>query len=188
MYYFVVDWYCCCTALFEKDVFAVGADGYSFDVYTCGDFESVEIVEEVLGQGFGFGDALQALFPSGERAELGFDFHFVEFERNLVGAVSLDFIVDAHLDFVEVVHYVGFGDEEVGNTIEHAGIAQGRDVDPAATAWTASGGAVFMSEVAKQFSCFVEKLGREGTSSDTGAVGFADTHDAANARRGYAEA
>lgn len=188
MYYFVVDWYCCCTALFEKDVFAVGADGYSFDVYTGGDFESVEIVEEVLGKGFVFGDALQALFPSGEGAELGFDFHFVEFERNLVGAVPFNFIVDAHLDFVEVVHHVGFGDEEVGDTVEHAGIAQGRDVDPAATAGTAGGGAVFMPEVAKKFSCFVEKFGREGAGSDAGAVGFADTHDAADARRGYAKA
>ena len=36
--------------LFEEYVFAVGADGYGFDGDAGGDFEGIEVVEEVLGQ------------------------------------------------------------------------------------------------------------------------------------------
>ena len=149
-----------------------------------GNFERVEIVEEVLGQCLVFGDAFKALFPAWEGTEMGFDFYLVEFEGDFVGGVAVDVVVGAHLDFFEVVHDVGLGDEEIGNAVEHAGVAERGDVNPATAARTARGGTVFVTDVAEELPSLVEELGGEGTGTYTSAVGLADAHDATDARGG----
>ena len=149
-----------------------------------GNFERIEIVEEVLGQCLVFGDAFEALFPTWEGTETGFDFYLVEFEGDFVGGVAVDVVVGAHLDFFEVVHDVGLSDEEVGNAVEHAGVAECGDVNPATAARTACGGTVFVTDVAEELPSLVKELGGEGTGTYTSAVGLADAHDAADARGG----
>ena len=149
-------------------------------MYAGGDFNGVEVVEQVLGKGIVVGDAFKTLFPAWERAELGFDFDLVELEGDFFGGFAVDVIVDAHLDFIEGVHDIGLGDKEVSNTVEHAGVAQSGDVNPSAAAGTAGGGAVLMSYLAEVVTCFVEEFGWEGTGTDACAVGFAYTHDTAD--------
>ena len=113
--------------------------------------------------------------------ELGLDFHCVELEGYLIGEFAIDFVAGAHFDFIEVVHHVGFGDEEVGDAVEHAGIAQGGNVDPAAATRTTCGGAIFVTHFAEFVADFVEEFGGERTSADAGAIGLGDAHDATDA-------
>ena len=167
--------------MLEKYIFAVGADGYGKHGDTGGFLHRFEVVEKVFGQFAVFGDAFQALFPSGVGLELGLDFHFVELEWDFVGAFAIDVVVHAHLYFVEVVHYVGFRDEEVGDPVEHAGVAESGDVNPSAAAGTSGGGTVFVAYFAQACAGVVEEFGGEWTGADTGAVGFADAHDTAYA-------
>ena len=173
--------------LFEKYVFPVGADGYSQYGDTGGFFHCFEIVEEVFGQFAVFGDTLQALFPSGEGLELGLDFHFVELEGDFIGVLTVDVVVHAHLYFVEVVHDIGFGDEEMCYPVEHACVAQGRDVNPSAAAWASGGGSVFVAYFAETCAGAVEELGGEGAGTDACAVGFADAHYTAYARGSHSQ-
>ena len=63
----------------------------------------------------------------------------------------------------------------MSNTIDHNGIFQGNQVNPATTAFTASDRSELMTKLANLVTNLVVQLCWEWTAADTGTISFEDT-------------
>ena len=173
--------------LSEKYVFAVGTDRNGLDGGVYGFLYLAEVAKGVFRQLVERGSALQLTLPAGVFVQYGLYLHRVELEGYLLGLFSSDDVFVAHLDGLEVVENVDFGDQQVGDAVKHAGVFQCGDVDPAAAARTACGGAELVAFVAQNVAVVVEQFCGEGTATHTSAVGFGDAEHLVNLRGSHAQ-
>src|SRR5690606_36230533 len=89
----------------------------------------------------------------------------------LLAAVAVG---DAHLQPLETVEYVELSDAQAGDAVDRHRALEGDDVDPAAAARAAGGGAVLLAPVAQPLAGLVVQLGRERATAHAGGVGLAD--------------
>ena len=97
------------------------------------------------------------------------------------------FIRVAHRNRIESAQDVGLHHGELGDAVDAARVAQLNQVEPAATAWTSGGGAVFAARFAQRFAGLVEEFSREGSATDTGAVRLEDPDHFADAAGSHAQ-
>jgi len=130
---------------------------------------------EGLGKLGDVGNLGEVGVPAGDGLILGSD----GFELAGVGQVGGAFagggaVVGAGLDFGEAVEHVGFHEVQLGDAIEHDGVAEGGQVYPAGTAGAAGGGAKLAASLADLLAYFVVQLGGERATTNARAVGFGD--------------
>src|SRR5690625_3600316 len=94
----------------------------------------------------------------------------------------------AHLDLIEAAQHIELGHGVVGDAVDHRRVAEGHEVEPAAAARPAGGGAELMPYLLQTPSVFVFELGREGTVADAGTVGFDDADHTLDCGRWNTEA
>src|SRR5690606_32076173 len=96
-----------------------------------------------------FGDAVGVLAPAGElqvhRLAL---VPALGIERGVFGFLAAVAVGDAHLQLVHAVEHVELGDAQAADAVDRDRALERDDVDPAAAARTAGGGAVFLAAVA----------------------------------------
>ena len=68
-----------------------------------------------------------------------------------VGDLAVDLVGGADGDLVALVEDVHLGDDEPLGGVDHVGVAEQRDIEPAAAAGTAGDGAVLLAARAEQF-------------------------------------
>ena len=78
------------------------------------------------------------------------------------------------LDGLKTVEDITLHHDEFCNTINHYRVTELDEIDPAATALTASNSTILMSKVTDFPAGFVKKLRGERAGADTRAVGFHD--------------
>src|SRR5690606_37063906 len=84
--------------------------------------------------------------------------------------------------------HVELGDAQATDAVDRHRALQRDDVDPAAAARAAGGGAVFLAAVAQALAVFVVELGRERAAADAGGVGLADAQHVVDRVRTHAGA
>ena len=104
----------------------------------------------------GVGNLGEVGVPAGDGLVLGCD----GFELSGVGEVEGAFagggaVMSAGLDFGETVEHVGFHEVQLGDAIEHDGVAEGGQVYPAGAAGAAGGRAKLTAGLADLLAYFV---------------------------------
>ena len=99
-----------------------------------------------------------------------------------VGELAVDLVVRADGDLGALVHDVHLGDDEPLGGVDHVGVAEQREVEPAGAARTAGDGAVLLAAGAEQLALAVGDFGGEWAFTDAGDVGLGDADDGADAR------
>src|SRR5690606_17160276 len=95
-------------------------------------------------------------------------------ERRVLGLLAAVLVADAHLQGRHAVEDVELGDAQPADAIDRDRALERDDIDPAAAAGAAGGGAVFLAAVADALADLVVQLGRERASADAGGVGLGD--------------
>ena len=120
--------------------------------------------------------------PAGQRGVDGLDgAEAADVGRDDVGELAVDLVVRADRDLFTLVHDVHLGDDEPLGRVDHVGVAEEREIEPAGAAWAARDGAVLVAAGAQQLTLAVGDLCRKWTFSDAGDVGLGDTDDRADA-------
>src|SRR5690606_27254587 len=109
-------------------------------------------------------------------------------ERGVLGALAAVFVGDAHLQRVHAVEHVELGDAQAADAVDGDGALERDDVDPAAAARAAGGGAVFLAAVADALPDLVVEFGRERSAAHAGGVGLADAEHVVDRVRAHAGA
>lgn len=84
-------------------------------------------------------------------------------------------VCGAYVEFHHVDKGVEPSDDETAQGVEPGGVAQGNEIEPATSAGSAGGGAVFVALFTDLVTDFVILFGGERAFADAGGVGFADT-------------
>ena len=172
-----------------KGAHPVRADTYYTDRNLQLTFEKIEVGFEIFRELGSIGDLGEVGVPAGEGDVFGSNGG--EFAR--VGELRGAFagggtVVSAGLNFGESVENVGFHEVELGDAVEHDGVAEGGQVYPAGAAGAAGSGAKLTTGLADLLANFVVKLGGERAAADAGAVSFGDAVDLIYVTRCDAEA
>lgn len=109
------------------------------------------------------------------------DARTVQVVGHIGGDCAVDFVGGACADFVEGVENVRLHHDELCHAVEHDGVAQGDEVDPAAAALASGYGAVLVAAVAHFLAGGVEEFGGEGAGANTCAICLEDAEDLADA-------
>src|SRR5690606_1415873 len=133
------------------------------------------------------GDAVGILLPA---RELQVHRHALlpalRVERGVFGLLAAVLVADAHLQGVEPVQPVGRGDAQAADAVDGDRALERNDVDPAAAARAAGGGAVLLATVTQALPGRIVQLGRERTAADAGRVGLADAQHVVDRVRAHA--
>ncbi len=177
----------------EERLLAVGAvaDGGDAGAAFLGDE-----VQERLGGGREGGEAADArerLPPAGQggvnRLALGEGVQRGGVAGNLLAVAAVG---GADLDLVEVAQHVHLGDVEVGDAVDGRRVAPDDQIEPAAAAGAAGGGAelvpLVLAGAAQARPEVALKLRREGAGANAGGERLEDAVDGGEARRGDAGA
>src|SRR5690606_27933815 len=135
------------------------------------------------------GDAVGVLFPAGElqvrrRALVP----ALGVERRVLGTLAGVLVGDAHLQRLHAVEHVELGDAQAADAVDRHRALERDDVDPAAAARAAGGGAVFLAAVADALPDLVVELGRERAAAHARGVGLADAEHVVDRVRTHAGA
>src|SRR5690606_32853373 len=95
-------------------------------------------------------------------------------QRRVLGALAAVLVADAHLQGRHAVEDVQLGDAKATDATDRDGALERDDVDPAAAARAAGGGAVFLATVANALAHVVVQPGRERAAANAGGVGLGD--------------
>src|SRR5581483_563571 len=82
---------------------------------------------------------------------------------NFGGFAAVDFVAGGDGDFVEFVEDIELGDAEPLGAIDHVGVAEEREVEPAGAAGASGDGAEFVAALADGIAERVVELGGEWT-------------------------
>ena len=136
-----------------------------------------------LGQLVEFGDALGGLTPALERGVARLDrLKPVHVGGNFIGHLPVDLVADADGNFFELVENIQLGDHQPLRAVDLVGVAQHRNVEPAAAPRTAGYRAVLVAALAQQIAGGIVNLGGERPAADARDVGLGDGDDSANVR------
>src|SRR6185437_906748 len=161
---------------------AVGAGGDHADPGAGLLGDEAEVLLGGLGELVVLGDAGGGGLPAGQRGVDGFDgAEAADIGRDNVGDLAVDLVVRADGDLGTLVHDVHLGDNEPLGGVDHVGVAEQREVEPAGAARAASDGAVLLAAGAEQVALAVGDLSREWAFADAGDVGLGDADDGADA-------
>ena len=97
-----------------------------------------------------------------------------------VGKLAVDAVAGADGDLDALVHDVHLGDDEPFRAVDHVGVAEQGEVEPAAAARAAGDGAVLLAAGAEEVRRRVVDLGGEGAFADAGDVGLCDADHGAD--------
>ena len=78
------------------------------------------------------------------------------------GEFAVDLVAGADGNLGALVHHVHLGDDEPLGPVDHVGVAEERQVEPAAAARTSGDGTVLLATGAEQIGGVVMDLGGEG--------------------------
>ena len=152
-------------------------------------FEEFEVGDEIGRELSSGSEGGKVGIPTGEGDVLGGDGSELAGVGELGSALAgSSAVVGAGLDFSEAVEHVGFHEVELGDAVEHDGVAESRQVYPAGAAGTAGGGAKFATSLADLLADLVVELGGKGAAANAGAVRFGNAVDFVDVARGDAEA
>src|SRR6185437_3528973 len=137
--------------------------------------DELEVFLRRLGQLVVVGDALGGGVPA---LEFGVDrldgLKATDVGRDDVGLLAVDLIAGADGDVGALVEYIHLGDDEPFGTVDHVGVAQQWQIEPAATARATGDGAVLLAAGADEGGGFVVDLGGKRAFADAGDVGLGD--------------
>jgi hypothetical protein len=88
---------------------------------------------------------------------------------SFVRLLAVDFVAHADWNLRQFVEHIELGDHQPGDAVDHAGVAQERQVEPAGAAGTSGDRAIFVAALAQQlagspFSSLGKGLRRRGCS------------------------
>ena len=130
---------------------AVGAGGDHADLRAGLLLEEVQIILRQLRQFVELGDAFGGGLPAFERGVDGLDgLEAAHVGGDDVGELAVDLVAGADGDLVALVHDVHLGDDQPFGAVDHVGVAEQRQVEPAAAARAAGDGAVLLAAGAEQ--------------------------------------
>src|SRR5690606_11087084 len=98
----------------------------------------------------------------------------LDVERGVFGFLAAVAVGDAHLQLVHAVEHVELGDAKATDAVDRHRALERDDVDPAAAARAAGGGAVLLATVADALPDFVMQFGRERPTAHARGVGLGD--------------
>ena len=158
--------------------FAVGTYRHDADGGAGGLLDVGDVVGKGTGE-LGFGAHLgEGRVPAGHFFVNGFP------ACRVVGHIGDGYAVfrvgGAYLDGLETVEHVALHHHEVRHAVDHDGVFEGYEVEPAAAAVAPRDGTVFIADVADGVAGLVEQLHGEGAASDTCAVCLEDAEDVAD--------
>ena len=137
-------------------------------------FKEVDVVLEILGE-LGFTLHLGHIgLPAGESYVDWLDFIFLDREGELLYPLAIDFIGHASLDFVKVVEHIALHHDKLSHTVDHDGIFQSHEVNPAATAFASGDCTVFVTEITYAGTGLVMQLCGERAAAYTCAISLED--------------
>lgn len=166
---------------------AVGADGDEADGCSGALFDALEVGAGVGGEVVGGACAGDVLGEAGERFVDGRGAGEVGgIGEEAVDALIVEFVCDAEPEFGESGEDIEEHDGEGIGGVDHRAVAERNEVEPAASAWAARGGAVFASAFADGVRGVVVEFGREGTGADAGGVRLGDAEDVGDVLAGDA--
>src|SRR5262245_53083978 len=108
--------------------------------------------------------------------------------RHAVADLLPETVTGAYLNLVEFVKHVELGHHQAVEAVDGGGVAQQRNVEPAAAPRTSGDGPEFVPALADAVARAVQRLGRERTGSHARDVRLGDADDALNPRRRHAGA
>ena len=152
-----------------------------------------EFFLEIFDIGLEFSRELAFALDFGHIGFPAFDFGvnrldaFIYAEREIAGGNSVYDIAVAGFDGVEAVEDVALHHDELGDTVEHNGVAHSNEVNPAAATLATCYGAILMADGADSSAGFVEKLCGEWAGSDAGAICLEDAVNVADSVWSYAK-
>src|SRR5690606_12537529 len=96
-------------------------------------------------------------------------------------------IVRTYVDAVETAEDIGFGHHQLGDAVEHNGVLQSRQVNPAGPPGAPGGCAKLMSYLPELFAGFIFQFGREGPSAHACTVRLEDANYPPHLSRGNSQ-
>src|ERR1700677_4200409 len=160
---------------------AVGAGGDHTDFSAALALDELEILLGKLREFLVFGDSLSGTLPALEGCVDGMNcFEAANVGGNNVSHVAVDLVGGTDGDLIALVEDVHLGHHQPLRRIDHVGVAQQRNVEPAAAAGTAGDGAVFLAPRAEQLGRVAVDLGRERAFADAGDIGLGDADNRAD--------
>ncbi len=101
------------------------------------------------------------------------------------GPLSVELIAHAQAQRVDAVQHVELGDTDPAHSVERHGAFQQQQVEPAAAARPAGGGAELLAPPAEVLADVVEQLGRERTRTDPRGIRLDDAQRVVDIVRSY---
>lgn len=118
-------------------------------------------------------DALGGGLPALERGVAGDDFgDAADVGGDFVGDVAVDFVAGADGNLGELVEDVELGDDEPLGGVDLVGIAEQRNVEPAAATLAPGDSAELIAATADVLADFAADLSGEGPLADAGYISF----------------
>src|SRR5262249_45332169 len=152
-----------------------GGDHADFDLQEIGD--EAEIVERGFRQLAGVFHTIRRIAPAGHGFAFGSDpLMFLGECGHFVDPRGLVFVAGADLDFALGIEDIELSDDERVDAVDHLGVAQNSEVEPAAAAWPAGNSTKLLATLADFLRFNVGHFSRERTAADPRGVslGHAD--------------
>src|SRR5512136_1617907 len=97
--------------------------------------------------------------------------------RSEVGGFAIELVAGANGNLWKVVEHVEFGDDQPCGAVDHVGVAEKRQVHPAAAAGASGDGAEFVAAFAQLVAQLSLVLRGEWASAHAGAISLGDADD-----------
>src|SRR5699024_530739 len=138
-------------------------------------FEGLDVLLGVVGQILQAASAGNVFVPAREVFINGFGVVEVGLgHRHGIVADTVDIVGDAHRNLVNAGEHIEFGNEVIGEPVDHRSMTGHDGVIPAGAAWTSGVDTKFATGGAQLVAHFVEEFGREWSGPYPGGIGLDD--------------
>src|SRR5690606_9524840 len=152
-----------------------------------GFFHKADISTGIFRQIFQFFGTKSGFFPARQLFVHRTDFlKLISAGRYVNGVTVLVFVTHAHFDCFQTIQYVQLGQADGVDGVPADGVFHQHRIEPATAAFTAGGGAFFLTYGRQVLADFVEQLGRERTRTHAGGVSLGNTQNLIQIQRAYA--
>ncbi len=143
--------------------------------------DKVQVILGQFGELIKLGNAFSGLVPPFQSGVDGLDgLEATDIGGNPVRDLAIDLVGGAYRDLGAFVHHVHLGDDEPLSTVNRVGVAEEREIEPAAAARTTGDGTVLLPAGAEKVGGVAVDLGGEWSLAHAGDVGLGDSDDGAD--------
>ena len=112
------------------------------------------------------------LFPALKSRKYRFYRLLQHLERYFFGFHTRHPVFGAHAQFFKIIQYICFGHYQFGDAVDHTGITQGHQIDPATTPRSSGCSPKFATRFAQPVSGFIFQFCRKGATPYTRTIRF----------------